>query len=113
MAKNLVSMKMSKKESKEEFGPVNSESEGPKFPFGLSVRLNNESMDKLGLGSMPKVGSEMQLTALVNVESTEESERADGGSRKSMTLQITSMGLDTGKSDTDKEKAEILFGGDK
>lgn len=94
MPGHLVSMKMSKKESKSEFEP--SLDDAPKFPFGLSIRLNNESMEKLNLGKMPKVGSEMTLTAEVNVESTEESERAGGGSRRHMTLQITSMSLDDG-----------------
>lgn len=108
MAK-LTSMKMSKKESKEQDGSVGIEA--PQFPHGLSLRLNDESMAKLSLGKLPEVGSEIALTAIVKVESVEESEQMDGGKSRSMSLQITSMGLDVGS--TDEEKAKKLFGGDK
>ena len=47
---NLVDMKLSKKDMKSssEVGLIDSDS-GPKFPFGLEIRLDDNSMDKLDM----------------------------------------------------------------
>lgn len=68
--------------------------ESEDVPYGLHVRLDHESMKKLGLhkGKMPKTGSKMKLHAIAHVHSTSDSTR-DGESERSMELHLHHMGI--------------------
>lgn len=97
----LKDMKVTKAEAKAEkekyASPISCGQDGDRYPYGLEVRLDNDSLKKLGITTLPKVGSKMTLTALVVVESASENQRREGGSRRDMTLQITKMDLSKGK----------------
>lgn len=67
--------------------------DGDVYPYGLTVRLEDESMEKLALKSLPKTGSKMILMAEVTITSTESRDSEEGGKRESMSLQITAMEL--------------------
>tara|TARA_R100001143_G_C3360997_1_gene135673 strand:- start:6661 stop:6987 length:327 start_codon:yes stop_codon:yes gene_type:complete len=60
----------------------------PKYPWGLEIRLNNESLKKLGIKELPAVGTKMKVTAMGVVESARESKRRKGRSDRSVEIQI-------------------------
>jgi len=93
----MIDMKLSKAEAKSMLGDCcpAGESEGPKYPYGLSIQLNDESLKKLGITDVPAVGAKMKLIAEVEVVSTSQYARQEG-TDKDVSLQITSMALDTG-----------------
>lgn len=65
---------------------------GPRYPYGLSLSLDAESMAKLGMVEMPPVGAKLTLVATVevtNVSQHQNQEKVD----KSVGLQITDMDL--------------------
>ena len=67
-----------------------SSGDGPKYPWGLRLHLNQETMDKIG--ELPAVGTELVLTirAKVTEYSQEEVEIGDKTvTRKSGALQVT------------------------
>ena len=98
MATKLVSMKMSKAER--EGGSKSPDSvaiDRPIYPWGLSITLDEDALGKLDLEALPEVGKEMTLYAKVDVTSVSSHESADGGGpRRSLSLQITEMCLESG-----------------
>jgi len=73
----------------------------PEYPYGLCINLDRESLEKLGITALPAVGDQLQLTALVTVQSVSEYERQEEGKSRDVSLQITDMALDkpTGEPD--------------
>lgn len=106
--KTLISMKMSAEEAKEEYGigsPTAEPGNLPKYPYGLSISLCDDSLKKLGMSSPPAVGTIMTLTAMVQVVSTGTNEQVDGDKESRAELQITEMSLDaSGMKTTDMSK---------
>lgn len=78
--------------------------DSPAYPYGLRVCLNEESLKKLGVSSLPSVGTTMRLEAVVEVCSASENQTAKG-SERNLDLQITDMQLST-------DAAQTLFGKD-
>jgi hypothetical protein len=66
--------------------------DAPAYPYGLRIELSDESMKKLGLESLPTVGTKMELHAIVVVERASQNETKEG-KRQDMSLQITDMEL--------------------
>lgn len=97
----LTSMKRSKSDNSE------TELEAPEYPYGLSISLDDESMNKLGLGELPAVGDEMMVMAKVKVQSASESEYEGEGKSRNVTFQITDMGL----KEEEKRAADKMYGG--
>lgn len=62
------------------------------FPYGLRIHLDAEILAKLGIKTLPKVGTMVKITAEAQVRSTEVNER-DGKEKKSMSIQIEKMDL--------------------
>lgn len=83
MSDHLVSVKRTKKDKKNSDHAISSDSSD--FPFGLSISLDDETLDKLGITTLPKVGSDMIVAGVGVVESI--SERSDKN-RKSRNVQI-------------------------
>lgn len=100
----MVNMKQDPKALQEKYAePASLSTQGPSYPYGLELRLEDESIDKLGLEDLPKVGSKLRLEARVEVTSC--SVHEDGArktKRRSVTLQITDMELEA----IGKKKAE-------
>jgi hypothetical protein len=113
MAKiNLVNMKLSPKAREEKPSTVAADS--PTYPYGLSVHLDDDTLEKLGLSSLPAVGTTKMLVAKVSVQSTSihEGEPFGGESRKrhrNMSLQITDLGLGDDEPEG-PSPAEVLYG---
>lgn len=111
MADHLVSMKTTKKEKDMLEPSVGSHSERPVYPYGLEISLNEESIEKLGLSSLPQVGTEGTIFAKVKVTRVSETEDERNGKtikRKNLELQITDLSVDTQAA---KNTAHALFGG--
>lgn len=86
MSHKLISMKLSKKEAKAEFSPEKA-NDGPRFPHGLTIHLDDDSMKKLGFDSLPDVGEEFTVVGVGPVESANENKRQNGIDR-SMSIQL-------------------------
>lgn len=103
----LVDMTMSDKEAKEESEYI---SEPQKYPYGLSINLDDETLAKLGITTLPTVGSAMTLTARAEVCSTSQYADRKGEAETSMSLQITAMELSAG-ADSTTDAATLLYPG--
>ncbi len=90
MPHQKVSMKLTKSEQSDIKEAVLSEA--PRFPWGLSVNLDEDSLEKLKVEELPKAGDEFEMVATVKVTSVSENED-EGGTRRSVGLQITDMAL--------------------
>ncbi len=78
-----------------------------KFPYGLTVHLDEEVISKLDMGDMPDAGDEMMLVAKVKVETVSSTDKAKGGKDRSLGLQITHMSIQGG--DKAKKVADRMF----
>ena len=70
MSKHLTDMRRSKKERKQaDAADAVGQSS---FPYGLTLNLDDESLDKLGFKKLPTVGDRMVVAAIGRVESVSE-----------------------------------------
>jgi hypothetical protein len=111
----LVSMEMDKSQSDAMYGmPETADKEtGPKYPFGLQVRLEKEDLAKLGIKELPEIGTDMKLVAECEVISISQNESKDGLQSQCVCLQIEMMGLAPMKNDPSEKKedpAKTLYG---
>lgn len=104
----LISMENTAQEAKEAVNP--SYTEAPKYPWGLNICLNNDSLEKLGVKTLPAVGTEVTIIAKATVSSTSENATENDGPRSSMDLQITDMQIDGLDADLFGRAAEMLYG---
>lgn len=84
---------------------------GPLYPWGLCLRLDQDTLAKLKLdGEMPTVGEMIHLCAMAKVTSVSENETEDGNGGKSVNrcveLQITHLATEN----EDQEGAAIEEG---
>lgn len=102
----MISMKRTAEEKKsEDHSEAICMDERDDYPWGLSIDLDEETMEKLEFSG--KIGDEFTLVAKVCVKSTHES-ASDNHSNKTASLQITDMDL-TKKAD-EKSAEELLYG---
>lgn len=113
----LVSLELTKAERKKEAEPLSAPmAERPLYPYGTSLYLNDETLAKLGIDEMPAVGTTFMIEAVVKVTGTSEREY-EGGSHRTLDLQITEMSLEEGEEEAAEEKqtfggaAKTLYGG--
>lgn len=108
----LTNMAHSKAQSKKNDMPTKLGSE--KYPYGLNLSLDHDSLKKLGLKHLPKVGSHVHIHAKAHVQSTEMRKHSDGNMSRNMQLQIQHLALsarpnsaldavNSGISDADKD----------
>lgn len=105
---DLKSMKLDKKE-KDEYAKGSMACERPDYPWGLSINLDDESLEKLGVdsvGKLPKVGDTMLCLCRVKVQSVSSSESAsdENGARMNACLQITDFAWEPDSKDSAEEK---------
>ena len=63
---------------------------GKVYPWGLEIRLDSASLDKLGWKDMPEVGEECVIHAMAEVTEVRQAAHGDGKTRH-VVLQITKM----------------------
>lgn len=102
----LVDMKRTKKEAKDNSPEVAKSSMEEKYPWGLSITLEKESLEKLGIDvSKCGIGDKVMIEAECEVSNISMSERIKGQDQKTLGLQITRMAVDTSK----KKKSSSYF----
>ena len=103
----LISMENTPQQAQDQVSPT---ADAPKYPWGLSICLNDDSLDKLGVKTLPAVGTEVTIVAKATVSGTSEYSTEGEGSRASMDLQITDMQIDGLDRDLFGRAAEMLYG---
>ncbi len=90
---NLVDMKRTKSERKAANKPVSLGAS--KYPYGLSITLSSEELDKLGIKTLPKVGSKIHLQAQAHVVSvSQNSSEGSTGENRHVELELRKLGVD-------------------
>lgn len=87
----LVNMQMSAEEAKEQTNPT--PEDAPKYPWGLSLDLDDDALAKLGITDLPAVGTQMSLQAVVTVTRTGAYQTQGAEMESCLGLQITDMAL--------------------
>ena len=105
---SLINMENSPEAAKEQVNP--SVADGPKYPWGLCITLNDDSLDKLGVKTLPAAGTEVTIVAKATVTGTSERQTEGEGTKASMDLQITDMQIDGLDVDLFGRAAEMLYG---
>jgi hypothetical protein len=103
----MTNMKMSATERKEYMGETVA-SEGPEYPYGLCLRLDDDALEKLGLTELPAVGTEVMVMAKAVVKSTSAYARNGGENHRDVELQVTDMEL--GPVASASSAADALYG---
>jgi hypothetical protein len=96
---------------------------GPLYPWGLCIRLEKDTLEKLGIdGEMPSVGDMIHLWAMAKVTSVSENEMEDGNGGKTtnrcVELQITHLATESEDDENDhaieqqKARQSRFYGGD-
>jgi hypothetical protein len=88
----LVSMKIDPKKREEKYAE-SALVDRPVYPWGLSINLDEDALEALGMTDLPEVGKPMKLLALVDVTSVSSNE-SKGGASRSVGLQITDLCLE-------------------
>jgi hypothetical protein len=105
----LVSMKMSREEAQEVSQPEMKDA--PEYPYGLCIDLDDDALEKLGITTLPKVGSEMLINAKVVVKSVSSYDTQGGESEARASLQITDMEIASTQTERNNGAATLLYGG--
>ena len=101
----MVNMQMSAEEAREYSEPTPPD-EQPRYPYGLCLDLDDDSLAKLGITSLPAVGATMTMTAKVTVTRTGAYQTQGSDQEMSLGLQITDMEL----SDPGRTQADRIYG---
>lgn len=109
---NMVDMALSPKEAEDECAPAYDPAKGPKYPYGLSIRLTQEELDKLQLSASDvEVGDIVHIMAFAKVTSVSSSETQEGAN-SCVELQIIALASededDEGDDDEAKEQANPI-----
>jgi hypothetical protein len=102
----LVDVKRTKADKKEEQESYEVADSSEDYPWGLSIRLDNSTIQKLGLGDL-----DADETVRVYAEafvSEDSANKKNGKTVRSMTLQITRLAV--AQSEKDEDKADALYG---
>lgn len=105
---SLINMETSPAEAKEYTQPTIADA--PKYPWGLCITLNDDSLDKLGVKTLPPVDTEVTIVAKAVVSRISENQTQGGDNCASMDLQITDLQLDLPDTDLLGRAAELLYG---
>ncbi|HZD27234.1 MAG TPA: hypothetical protein VE251_00895 [Xanthobacteraceae bacterium] len=98
----LISMKRSaadKRKDQGEVAPISSIA--PDYPYGLTIHMDGDELDKLGFKDLPDVGTEIPMEILVKVTCVRQSASDNPGQgyyeQRCVDFQITDMAVDTAK----------------
>ncbi|EJI1363646.1 hypothetical protein NDL49_000120 [Escherichia coli] len=80
------------------------------YPWGLCISLDNDTLNRLGITSLP-VGGMVMITAKALVKSTSERQDENEVCRRAE-LQITDMAMAPDSSEPPKAAAQTLYGGE-
>lgn len=91
--KNLIDMKRSKADMKEESAntPVSESQE--QYPYGLRIMLDKDELEKMGMKKLPIIGDEFMIEAMCKVVSVSEN-ASENNETSSVSLQIIHLGME-------------------
>lgn len=101
MAK-MVDMKRTAAEKKARDKEFDHKIGGEDYPYGLGVSLGHDELTKLGIHTLPKVGSKLALHAHAHVKSAREESRDGGRKTRHVELELRHMHVEGGKDETPK-----------
>lgn len=107
----MANLELTKKEAKESSGCYPDGGSLPVYPYGLQLYLDDDTLKKLGITDLPKVGTSMlaQITVKVTGTSQRATQSSKEGESETMRtcvdLQITDMDL----APPEKSVAETLY----
>lgn len=78
------------------------------YPYGLSVSLEEDSIQKLGIDKLPEIGQKFALNAIVEVTSISDYQSQENRNR-CIRLQITDMEL-AGPPKEEKSAESVMYG---
>lgn len=84
----------------------------PKYPYGLCIYLDKDTMEKLGISADVKVGTPVNIMASGEITGTSQRKNQNGEDYQSMDIQITAMDV-SGVPKTTAEIANKLYGENK
>ena len=90
----MQDMKLTKKEAKKQYGdtPVESTENRPKYPWGLTINLEDDSLKKLDMEIADyTVGDKLKFECEASVSSIEESQYEGSPNHQSIRLQVRKM----------------------
>ena len=100
----MKDMKRTRAEIKEASQPMASQ---PEYPWGLCITLDNDSLDKLDIDELPKVGGRITIVAVARVTSVSARTDEGGDDSRCVSLQIERMRLG---GDGDGDDDDVLSG---
>lgn len=106
----MKNMQLTASEAKEYEGNF-VETDAPKYPWGLEIRLNENSLKKLDMAELPAVGKVCVVSAKAVVTSASQRQEADGDTNRSVELQITDLELIPADDSDYESKASAMFPG--
>ena len=89
----MQDLKISKKEAKEANKPSTSYEDQERYPYGLRLDLNNDTLEKLGITKLPAVGTMLMFEAKAKVVGSRQS-ATESSDNRSIELQITHLDLE-------------------
>ncbi len=104
---DLKSMKVDPNTAEERMEAATALTEPPEYPYGLCLTLNEDSLEALGIDSLPQVGSKVKIEAEATVVSASVSDTG-GGPNPRLEVQIENMGMEIGKEKPSPQ--DILYG---
>lgn len=110
----LVSLKMSEKEAKSDYGLASPQSVKkdnlPRYPYETRLRLDTETLKKLGIDVADyPAGMKCTVSAMAEVYSTEQRETQGGKPRQELCLQITDISVEPEKSQKREKSRDNHF----
>lgn len=73
--------------------PAGTEAEGPRYSYGLVIRLEDHELEKLKLRGLPEVGTKVRIEAAGVVETVHESQSMHNQGERNVSIQITDLAL--------------------
>lgn len=105
----LKSMQLTPEEAKDEYACApTSDGDAPKYPYGLTLCLGDEALAKLGVQSLPAVGTRVLVLAEAYVSGISMRERQGGKRTQDVDIQLTALDLQPAPMSADP--AQALFG---
>lgn len=107
---SMTDLKITKKEAKAKSeSMVIGSPDSERYPYGLRLELNNDSLEKLGIKDMPAVGAVLMFEAKAKVVGSRQS-ATEGSENRSVELQITHIDLEDGETDEEVKEGELTRG---
>lgn len=97
----MQDLKITKKEAKEASKPIGTYEDQERYPYGLRLDLNDDTLKKLGITKLPAVGTVLMFEAKAKVIGSRQS-ATESSDNRSIELQITHLDLEMDEDEVDE-----------